>query len=287
MASTDAKIFPEKNIAYRVTFAIYDADGDLVTGATALDSEVSKDGGTFADCTNEATEIATASGMYFLDLTATEMNADTVAIIVKTTSSGAKTTAMVMYPTSTGDIKADVDSISQDSFAADRLEAWMDGIRTATAQAGASGSITLDVSASAVNDFYNGFMVMLVGSTGAGQSPRLITDYDGTTKVATISPNWITNPDGTTTFVLFPSAQVEANIKSKDATLALSIQEKKDVAREVIDYVHNSDTQITSTEGGKLRVKTSKIGTVGSSLGQRDMTNVFDGNGVIDTIATP
>lgn len=105
MASTDAKPFAIKNTAYRVTFPILDADGDLVTGATGLDSELSKDGGTFADCTNEATEIATASGMYYLDLTSTEMNADTVAVIVKTTSSGAKTTALVFYPLEDSDIR--------------------------------------------------------------------------------------------------------------------------------------------------------------------------------------
>ncbi len=104
MASGDATSIAVKNQAYRVTFPILDADGDLVTGATALDSEVSKDGGTFADVTAEATEIATNSGMYFLDLTATEMNADTVAIIVKTTSSGAKTTPIVLYPNDDGDI---------------------------------------------------------------------------------------------------------------------------------------------------------------------------------------
>ena len=97
MAATDAKAIPIKNAAYRVTFPILDADGDLVTGATALDSEVSIDAGTFADCTNEATEIATGSGVYFLDLTAAEMNGDTIAVIVKTTSAGAKTTALVMY----------------------------------------------------------------------------------------------------------------------------------------------------------------------------------------------
>ena len=97
MAATDAKAIPIKNAAYRVTFPILDADGDLVTGATALDSEVSIDAGTFADCTNEATEIATGSGVYFLDLTAAEMNGDTIAVIVKTTSAGAKTTTLVMY----------------------------------------------------------------------------------------------------------------------------------------------------------------------------------------------
>src|SRR3990167_9549366 len=110
MASTDARPIPIKNTAYRVIFPILDADGDLVTGATALDSEVSKDQGTFADCTNEAAEIATASGMYYLDLTSTEMNADCVAIIVKTTSAGAKTTPIVLYPQEAGDIRVDVDT---------------------------------------------------------------------------------------------------------------------------------------------------------------------------------
>lgn len=97
MATTDAKHIPVKNAAYRLTFPIFDADGDLVTGATGLDSEVSIDGGTFTDCTNEATEIATSSGMYYLDLTAAEMNGDTIAVIVKTSSSGAKTTPLVLY----------------------------------------------------------------------------------------------------------------------------------------------------------------------------------------------
>ena len=127
MAAGDATWNPKKNVAYRVTFPILDADGDLVTGATGLDSEVSKDGGTFADCTNEATEIATSSGVYYLDLTATEMNADTVALIVKTSSSGAKTTVLVFYPLETSDTPVDVLAISGDSVAADNLEAAADG----------------------------------------------------------------------------------------------------------------------------------------------------------------
>jgi hypothetical protein len=111
VAATDAKPLPIKNVAYRVTFPILDADGDLVPGAAGLDSEVSKDAGTFGDCTSESTEIATASGVYYLDLTATEMNADTVAIIVKTSTTDAKTTVLVLYPQESGDIKVDLQSI--------------------------------------------------------------------------------------------------------------------------------------------------------------------------------
>jgi hypothetical protein len=102
MASSDADPIPLKNAAHRVTFALKDVNDDLVSGATALDSERSIDGGTFADCSNEATEIATASGMYYLDLNASEMNGDTVALIVK--ASDAKTRDNVLYPV-TGGIK--------------------------------------------------------------------------------------------------------------------------------------------------------------------------------------
>ena len=111
MASSDAKPYPYKNTAYRATFPIFDADGDPVTGAAGLDSEVSKDGGTFADCTNEATEIATSSGIYYLDLTSSEMNADTVAVIVKTSTSGAKTTVLVFYPVEAGDTNGWADDL--------------------------------------------------------------------------------------------------------------------------------------------------------------------------------
>lgn len=107
MASTDARLIPYKNAAWRVTFPILDADGDPVSGATGLDSEVSKDGASFADCTNEATEIG-SSGVYYLDLTNSEMNADTVAIRVQTSSSGAKTTVIVAYPQEADDIRASV-----------------------------------------------------------------------------------------------------------------------------------------------------------------------------------
>jgi hypothetical protein len=82
----------------------------------------------------------------------------------------------------------------------------LQGIRSGTAQAGAAGSITLDAGASAVNDFYDG-MVFITGGTGAGQS-RAITDYVGATKVATVSPNWVTTPDATSVWVVLPAASL-------------------------------------------------------------------------------
>jgi hypothetical protein len=152
MASTDARPVPKRAVAYRVVFPILDADGDLVTGATGLDSEISVDQGTFVDCTNEATEIATASGMYYLDLTSAEMTGDCISVIIKTTSSGAKTTPIVLYPEEAGDIRVDATMISGDATAADNLEAAADGTGfnlgggsvVAASVTGAVGSVAAD-----------------------------------------------------------------------------------------------------------------------------------------------
>jgi len=108
MASTDARPLPLLNNAYRITFDILDADGDPVIGAAGLDSEKSLDGAAFSDCTNEATEIG--NGLYYLDLTAAEMNADTVAIVIKTSTSGAKQTNLVIYPKALGDMDMSLES---------------------------------------------------------------------------------------------------------------------------------------------------------------------------------
>lgn len=117
MASTDARAIPFKSAAYRVTFPIFDADGDLVSGATALDSEVSIDGAAFADCTNEATEIG-STGIYYLDLTSAEMGGDTIAVQVKTSSAGAKTTVLILYPQEADDMRVSVTHWSGSAVAA-------------------------------------------------------------------------------------------------------------------------------------------------------------------------
>jgi len=70
---------------------------------------------------------------------------------------------------------------------------------TAFAQDGAANSLTLNATASATDDVYNGFTVRIIGGAGLGQS-RAITAYNGTTKVATVSPNWGTLPDNSSIY---------------------------------------------------------------------------------------
>jgi hypothetical protein len=61
------------------------------------------------------------------------------------------------------------------------------------AQAGTSTTITLKSTASATDDIYNGMYVTITSGTGAGQI-RIIEDYVGSTKVATVTPAWTTAP---------------------------------------------------------------------------------------------
>jgi hypothetical protein len=56
--------------------------------------------------------------------------------------------------------------------------------------AGSSNTITLDTGAVATDDFYNHTKIIVPVGTGIEQE-RVIVDYVGSTKVATVSPPWI------------------------------------------------------------------------------------------------
>lgn len=68
---------------------------------------------------------------------------------------------------------------------------------TGTAQAGATGTITLAAGATA--DDLTGFVIVLTDGTGKDQR-RVISAYDGAAKVATVYPDWAAAPDATTEY---------------------------------------------------------------------------------------
>lgn len=103
MANT-ARPVPRKGVAFRVTFPVFYSNGDMVTGATGLAATLSLDGAAFAPATNTPVEIS-GSGVCYLDLTAAEMNADTVAGLVTSTSPNSKATPFVLYPEELGDFR--------------------------------------------------------------------------------------------------------------------------------------------------------------------------------------
>jgi hypothetical protein len=85
----------------------------------------------------------------------------------------------------------------------------VDGVLTSltlhvgTAQNGSATNITLGPTASGLNDFYTTDVVYIIGGTGVGQA-RTISGYNGATRVAAVSTNWVTNPDGTSKYIVAP-----------------------------------------------------------------------------------
>jgi hypothetical protein len=77
---------------------------------------------------------------------------------------------------------------------------------TGTAQGGGATSITLASTASPTNDIYNSMTVYISSGTGSGQI-KVITDYVGSTKVATVS-TWTTNPDNTSVYEVMPAVSI-------------------------------------------------------------------------------
>ncbi len=79
------------------------------------------------------------------------------------------------------------------------------GVGNIPLQDASAGSTTLV--ASTVDDFYNGLTIFITSGPGQGQF-RTITDYDGTSRTATISPDWDTGNLPTSASVYYISPQI-------------------------------------------------------------------------------
>jgi hypothetical protein len=84
-------------------------------------------------------------------------------------------------------------------------------VHSGTAQGAGTGNnqIQLDTGASSINGAYDPGLVYIETGTGAGQT-RLILQYSGSTKVATVDRDWRVNPDNTSEFVILGDAGRES-----------------------------------------------------------------------------
>lgn len=196
-----------------------DAATEIAAAVWDRDATSSQTAGTFGEALGDPA----ASGNSVRDLIATaQADLDTIT----GTDGVTLATAQALYaPAKAGDAMdlvanaVDSTSVAADAITAAKIadgaidratfaaDTGLQSLRSSTAQAGAAGSITLDASASATTDYYKGALIVTTGGTGAGQA-RLCTAYNGTTKVASIEPNWATNPDVTTTFAVVPMGTV-------------------------------------------------------------------------------
>lgn len=112
---------------------------------------------------------------------------------------------------------------------------------TGTASAGSATTITFASAADARDDYYNGVLVTVASGTGSGQTRRL-TDYVGSTRVATVDA-WTTTPDSTSVYAtepLFPDCcmkwalyETVAQMEIKDKSTRQEVLAERKRSREI------------------------------------------------------
>ena len=182
MAASDAIPVPRKNTAYRFYFAIRKpSDSTLITTWAGQDSEVSLDGAAYSDCTNEATEIGT-SGTGYIDLTASEMNADSVLLKVTVTNTGAVPLVFVLYPESAGDYrvadtqKVDVDTIKTNPVVNGGTVTFPTGATLASTTNITAGTITTATNVTTVNGLAAGVITAASIASDAITAAKIASD---------------------------------------------------------------------------------------------------------------
>jgi len=198
----------------------------------AGDVKVSQNNGAFVNVANLVNQIA-GSFLYTIQLNAAEMLGSPVLIQIRDQDGPAFRDALIIIRTKiqTGQLEVDASQIggsanamilkpsaggvaldAQDSAGSiGTIRGFLATmvLRSGTLQAGGASSATLDAGASSTTNFFNDDILALVGGTGAGQA-RVITGYNGASKIATVNSGWSVNPDVTTKYIIYPGPRVLA-----------------------------------------------------------------------------
>ncbi len=125
----------------------------------------------------------------------------------------------VKSPGVAGTDQANVETVAVDG-ALDHIDVLSGGTNykynTGTAAGGGATTITLDASASTVDDYYNDMQIFILTGPGNGEI-KTITDYVGASKEATVAA-WTTAPDATSTYSVAPTV----TLASSDGTSAVA-----------------------------------------------------------------
>lgn len=216
------------------------------------------------------------------------IKADTAAILDDTGTNGVLLAATATSAQLVDDIWDETIAASDHNVAnsaAKRLREVATIAVTDTAQAGAAGTITLAAGASSSDDIYNGEQVTIIDGTGAGQA-RLITDYNGTTKVATVDRNWTVNPDSTSVYSIQGAdadiRSIEGDDAAADNLLAMFDGTGYAGGTTKLD-VNTVNVGGTAQTAGDLAALITTVDTVVDGI-QTDLDNGTDGLGALKTL---
>ena len=135
---------------------------------------------------------------------------------------------------------------------------------TGTAQAGSiATTIVLASTASATDDIYNSMTVYISSGVGSGQI-KVITDYVGSTKTATVS-TWTTTPDNTSVYEVMPAVTITTTEGTGAAARVSSVVGGviKKVSMTAVGTVYRSGTATITGGGGTGATLELRIGPKG------------------------
>jgi hypothetical protein len=217
----------------------------------AGDVKISKDGGAFANiATLPSTVTLAGSAAWSWTLSAAETEATEVVIQVIDSATKAVQDQFFRLQTT-------------------KAAALQVGVPQAAQSAGDT-AITLDATAAAQTDFYKGSVVAIISGDGANQA-RIITAYNGTTKVATIDRGWdvaLTTGGTRSVFAVFPQG-LNQPLTSGQTTAAVPTTAQ--IATEIFD---TQTVEAGMTFRGALRLMGAVL--AGRRSGTGSGTEVFN-----------
>jgi len=101
-------------------------------------------------------------------------------------------------------------------------------------QQATTNTIKLDARASGIDDTYNNYTIRIVSGPGVGQFIR-ITDYNGSTKTATLATTWSTLPTSTSYYEIIPSVDIDGDGSGASAYVKMSTYTAKTIDSVVIN----------------------------------------------------
>ena len=217
----------------------------------AGDVKISKDGGAFANiATPPSTVTLAGSAAWSWTLSAAETEATEIVIQVIDASPKAVQDQFFRLQTT-------------------KAAALQVGVPQAAQSAGDT-AITLDATAAAQTDFYKGSVVAIISGDGANQA-RIITAYNGTSKVATIDRGWdvaLTTGGTRSVFAVFPQG-LNQPLTSGQTTAAVPTTAQ--IATEIFD---TQTVEAGMTFRGALRLMGAVL--AGRRSGTGSGTEVFN-----------
>jgi hypothetical protein len=213
------------------------------------DVKVSKDGGAFANIATLPTFIASAAALNWT-LSAAETEATEIVIqVIDSATKAVQDQFFRLQTTKAGALQVGVPQ---------------------AAQSAGDTAITLDATAAAQTDFYKGSVVTIISGDGANQA-RIITAYNGTSKVATIDRGWdvaLTIGGTRSVFAVFPQG-LNQPLTSGQTTSAVPTTAQ--IATEIFD---TQTVEAGMTFRGALRLMGAVL--AGRRSGTGSGTEVFN-----------